>query len=289
MRRMRWKESTPNVRIWIIVFLSLFIFSALVHIYPIFWAFINSLKTQKEFIDNSFALPAQWHFENYKRIFSEFEIRNFGYFEMLWNSLWMLVVAVFVNVASSALLAYPLARFRFPGRELLYTIVIFANVIPIIGSGPANFKLMNALNMVNNPTTIWLSWAGGFDFAFIILYGNFSGISKSYSESAKIDGASDFTVFIKIILPQAFPCIVAIAIQQSIGVWNNYSTAMIYLRDYPNLAYGLYLFNTEALYVKDSKPIYFSAAIISSIPVIVLYACTQNLILTNLTAGGLKG
>ena len=286
---MRWKESTPAVRCWIVFFFVFFVICALMHVYPIIWAFLNSLKTHREFTNHPFALPSEWRFINYVRIFSEFEVRNTGYFEMLWNSLWMLVVSVFVNVASSALLAYPLARYRFPGKEMLYAVVIFANIIPIIGSGPAQFKIMTAFHMVNNPLTIWLSWAGGFDFAFIILYGNFKGISQTYSESARLDGANDFIVFLKIILPQAFPCIVAIAIQQSIGVWNNYSRAMIWLRDYPNLAYGLYLFNTEALYVKDSKPIYFAAAIISSFPVIILYSCTQKLILTNLTAGGLKG
>ncbi|MGN1061497.1 MAG: hypothetical protein ACI4RO_00065, partial [Candidatus Scatosoma sp.] len=71
--------------------------------------------------------------------------------------------------------------------------------------------------------------------------------------------------------------------------WNDYSRSMIYLRNYPNLAYGLYLFHTESNWIEDSKPIYFAAAVISAIPVIVLYASTQKLILTNITAGGLKG
>ena len=64
---------------------------------------------------------------------------------------------------------------------------------------------------------------------------------------------------------------------------------MIYMRNYPNLAYGMYLFRNGANYVADSMPIYLAAAVISSIPIIVLYASTQNLILTNMTTGGLKG
>ena len=100
----------------------------------------------------------------------------------------------------------------------------------IIGSGPAAYKMIDAFGMINNPWTIWLSWASGFDFAFIVFYGAFNGISQTYSEAAKLDGAGDFTVFVKIILPQAFPCIVAIMIQQAMGVWNNYSRSMIYLR-----------------------------------------------------------
>lgn len=290
MKDLKFKKSQTSIKILIIVFFVFFAIMAAFHIIPLIWALINSLKTAEEYFDNNLALPKwPWQFKNYINVFSDFKYHDIYYGEMLFNSLWMLVVNVFVNVASSALLAYAIARFRFPGRDFLYTVVIFANIIPIIGSGPSQFKLMNTLNMINNPYLIWLSWAGGFDFAFIILYGNFKGISPAYSESAKMDGAGDWCVFLKIILPQAFPCIAAIAITQAIGVWNNYGTVMIYLREYPNLAYGLYIFNTESNFVENSKAIYFAASIISAIPVIVLYACSQNLILTNMTAGGLKG
>ena len=187
------------------------------------------------------------------------------------------------------MLAYALARFRFPGKEFLYGLVIFANTIPIIGTGAAGYKLMMQFNMINNPATIWFSWAGGFDFAFIIFYGTFKGISPTYSEAAYIDGASEITVLLKVILPQAIPCIIAIAITQATSAWNDYSTSMIYMRQYPTLAYGLWLFNTESNYITDSKPIYYAAAVISCIPVIILYASNMKLIMTSVTAGGLKG
>jgi ABC-type glycerol-3-phosphate transport system permease component len=263
---------------------------ALICIYPFFWAFNNSLKTFEEYSENSFAITTTWRFINYINVFlGDFQYDNVTYLGMLWNSLWIVVVHVIVNVASSAMLAYAIARFRFPGKEFLYVVVIFVNTIPVIGSGPAAFKLLNALGMVENPATIWLSWASGFDFAFIVLYGYFKGVSPAYSESAYIDGAGEVRTFATIILPQVIPCLVAIMITQAISVWNDYGTVMIYLRRTPNLAYGLYMFNTESMYITDSKPIFFSAAVISALPIIALYACTQKLILSNMTAGGLKG
>ena len=289
MEKLSLRKSPWQVKIIIVVFLIFFVALAIFHIFPFLWALLNSFKTGEQYFDDSFAFPEEWRFVNYVKVFTEFKVRGFYYADMLFNSLWILVVSVVANVAASALLAYPIARYEFPGKQLLYSIVIFANIIPIIGAGPARFKMMDAFGMINNPATIWFSWASGFDFAFIVFYGAFRGISQTYSEAAKLDGASDFCVFIKIILPQAFPCIVAIAIQQAMGVWNDYSRSMVYLRVYPNLAYGLYLFHTEANYIEDSKPIYFAAAVISSIPVIVLYASSQKLILTNITAGGLKG
>jgi len=290
MRNILSKKSSTSEIITAIIFLILFVMIAIVCIYPLFWAFNNSLKTFDEYSENNFILTKSWEFKNYFKVFNgTFQYNGVTYLGMLYNSLWILVVRVFVNIASSLMLAYAVARFEFPGRNFLYAVVIFANTIPIIGSGPATFKLLNSLNMVENPATIWLSWAGGFDFAFIVLYGYFKGISSSYSESAYVEGAGELRVFFSIILPQIVPCVVAIMITQAIGVWNDYSTVMIYLRTKPNLAYGLYMFNTESIYISNSKPIYFAAAVISAVPVIVLYACTQKLILTNMTAGGLKG
>lgn len=297
MKQLKFKKSPLSVKIIYICFFVIFLLFALMYIYPMFWAIVNSLKTDRAFAASSLDFPEEWRFQNYASVFTDFKVAGtdirgkdmYLYFDMLFNSLWILVLHVFVNVASSALLAYSLARFRFPGKNFLYTVIIFANTIPIIGSGPAKYKLAVFLNMVNNPATIWLMWASGFDFAFIVFYGYFKGISASYSESAKIDGASNWTVLTKIILPQIIPCIVAIAITQAISVWNNYSISMIYLPIYPNLAYGMYIFKDYYFLVKDPMPIYFATAVISSIPIIVLYACSQNLILTNMTTGGLKG
>lgn len=289
MKPIRFMKSNLTVKIAIIFFTILFVFNSIVCLFPVFFAGINALKTGEEFFANSVALPKTWRFRNFLEVFTVYNIRGYNYFDMLWNSVWMLVVRVFVNVLSSTLLAYGLAKFRFPGKEFLYALVIFTNTIPIIGAGAAAFKLRVQLNMINNPALIWLTWAGGFDFAFIVFYGTFKGISQTYTEAAKMDGAGNLFVLFKIIMPQAFPSIVAICITQALGVWNDYSTSMLYMRKYPTLGYGMYLFNTESNYIENSKPIFYAAAIISCIPVVVLYACNQKLILTNVTAGGLKG
>jgi ABC-type glycerol-3-phosphate transport system permease component len=290
VKRIADKHSNPTEKITAIVSFVLFIIIAFISIYPLFWALINSMKDLESYLHSSVALPQKWHFTNYLNVFTEmFKVKGVNYMGMLVNSLWIVAVKVLVNVASSTMLAYAVARFRFPGKELLYVIVIFVNTIPIIGSGPAAYKLLSALGMVNNPITFWISWASGFDFAFIVLYGYFKGVSSSYSEAAYIDGAGELKTFCSIILPQIMPCLVAIMITQAISVWNDYGTVMIYLRKTPNLAYGLYEFNKVAMYEKNSRPVYFAAAVISAVPIIVLYTCTQNLILTNMTAGGLKG
>ena len=291
MKSIASEKASKSEKITAVIFFVLFVLIAFISIYPMLWAMNNSLKNPSADAGENtigFELTKTWMFSNYVKIFtSDFQVGGVTYFGMLSNSLWIVVVKVLVNVASSAMLAYAIAKFRFPGKEFLYVVVIFVNTIPIIGSGPAAFRLMAKLNMVNNPLTIWISWASGFDFAFIVLYGYFKGVSSSYSEAAYIDGAGELKTFFWIVLPQVVPCLVAIMITQAIGVWNDYGTIMIYLYETPNLAYGLYEFNQQTGTV--SRPLFFAAATISAIPIIVLYACTQNLILTNMTAGGLKG
>lgn len=301
MEKLYFKKSSIKTKILYVFFFVVFAIFALICLYPMFWAIVNSLKPMAEFSEGeSWLLPKQWVFEHYKQVFTDFRVvvsdpeiakyrDYYDYFDMLGNSLWILVVHVFVNVASSTMLAYALARFNFPGKNFLYAVVIFANTIPIIGSGPAHYKLAVALNFVNNPYLIWMQWASGFDFAFIVFYGYFKGISASYSESAKIEGANNLVILLKIILPQIIPCLVAISITQAVGVWNNYTISMVYMKNYPNLAYGMYLFRNGANWIADSMTIYLAAATISSVPIIILYACSQNLILTNMTTGGLKG
>lgn len=289
MKVLRWKKGTVEERVTLVAFEIIFLLYALISVFPGLWSLMNALKTGEEFFADSMALPTQWLFSNFIKVFERFVVRDYGYLEMLINSLWIVFMKVFLSVLSSALLAYSLARYRFPGSAFLYWLVIFCQTVPIIGSGAAGMKLMRDLNMINNPSTIWLSWAGGFDFAFIIFYGTFKGISQTYSEAARLDGANNLVVLFRVILPQAIASIIAIAITEAISAWNDYNTPMLYLRDYPNLAYGLYLFDNEANWIENSKPTFFCAALISCIPVIILYASNMKLIMTNVTAGGLKG
>lgn len=283
---MKRAKGEVGVLIFYFIFFSIF---SIMFLYPVFWCVMNSLKTASEFFDAPMALPTEWRFENYLKVFTDFKYKEYTYFDMLFNSLWMTALKVFVNVLASVLLAYPIAKFRFPGKEFLYGLVVFSNTLPLFGTGTTMYKLTSALGMNNNPALMWLQWAGGFDFAFIVFYGTFKGIDNSYMESATIDGAGFFYTMFKIMMPQALPAIVGIAITQAVPAWNSYQTSMIYMRNYPNLAYGLYLFSKESNYIENSKAIYFCASIISLIPPIILYVCNQKRLLTNVTAGGLKG
>lgn len=294
MQRMRNAiKKSLSERVTLTIFFIVFLFFSVIFLYPVVSTFFNSLKSDIDIIKQPTALPTEWwRIENYIKVFSQFRVQittvSTNYFGMLFNSLWMTGVRLFVNLLSSVLLAYPIAKFRFPGRNFLFGVVIFANTIPLFGAATTAYKLLDSLNMLDNPFLIWLSWAGGFDYAFIIFYGTFRGISDSYIESASIDGANNLVIMFKIMMPQALPAIVALAITQAIPVWNDYTVSMITMPKYPNLAYGIYAFEPGP-YVRFDRALYYCAVIISMIPPLVLYGANQKFILKNISAGGLKG
>lgn len=290
-----FRQKSTSEKVTLCVFFAFFLAMTVIYIYPILSIFLNSFRELSEFEElyvnpnaSPFTLP-EWQTRSWKEVFTTFKYKDFTYFDMLLNSIWITGVKVTVNIMASVFLAYAVARFRFPGRNFLYAVVIFSQTIPIVGTGAASYKLFTKLNFINNPALMWIAWFSAFDFAFIVLYGTFRGISPTYSESAKLDGANNLTVLFRIVLPQAFPCIAALAIQQSITVWNDYTTSLIYLRDYPNIAYGLFVTEKSISYFYNARALYSAVVCISMIPILILYACSQKLILTNMNAGGLKG
>ena len=293
MKTLRMKNSSLGVKITIIGFTLLFLANAIFNLYPVYMAIMNAFKTVEEYGESILAIPIEWHPENLLKPFTAFEDAiGYSYMTMLGNTLWIMVVNTAAELLSSFIFAYALAKFRFPGSEFLYWLVILTQTIPIMGAGAAGYKLRVALNMINNPALIWLSWLSAFDFTFIMFYGVLKGVSKSYSEAAKMDGASNLFVMFNVILPQVWPVVLANAITAAMGIWNNYSISMVYLRLYPTLGYGMYLFdyNGQGVYLIDGgRPVYFAAAMWSALPMICLYGASQNLILKNMSVGGLKG
>jgi len=286
-------EGLPKRRlgetIFLAVFFVVFIVQSLTLLYPIFWTLQNSLKTPFEYWNSTFKMPEAFLISNYGKAFTEVVVRGATFPTLAFNTVWMAVLNTFVSIGCSAIAAYPMAKYKFPGKPVIYSIAILIQVLPVIGTGPAAFQFMYRSGIANNPGLIWLAWASGFDFSFIVLYGYFKSISWSYAEAAIIDGASNFKVMYKIMFPQAVPAIASLMILNFIGAWNNYATPMFYMKGYPNLALAIFLFDKESQFAATGTPVFLSSIIISMLPILLIFVFFQRMIMTNVTAGGLKG
>ena len=292
VRRGAQPKSKFEKVIMVIVFVFFFVY-AITLIYPFIWAFLNSLKTNREYFDNSFSLPSQWLFKNYIEVFSFLEVPKSnpmyttGLGAMFLNSVWFTVGTSFLGIASSTMVAYALAKYKFPGRSVIYGVAIFVMIIPIVGSMPAYYRLVHNIGIYNSPLYL-VTATGGIGFNFIVMYGFFKNVAWSYAEAGFIDGASNWQAFLFIMMPQASPAFFSLFVIACVGVWNDYMTPLLYLPDYPTVPTGLFLFKQVSTQA-NNEPLYFAGVLISLLPVLVLFIAFQDIIMSNTVAGGLKG
>ena len=279
-------QRSKSEKIVLNVIFVLFLIYAITLIYPFVWVFVNSFRTKQDFFENPLAIPTHIIFMNYVTIFTRFNI-----FEMFLNSAIVSVGCTLVGVFSSSMSAYIVAKYKFPGRDLIYYVAITLMIIPTAGALSAQFRLMTDLRLVDTYFGMFIMAAGGFGFNFFMLYGYFKSISWSYAEAAMIDGASDFQVFMRIMLPQAKGALVALGIIAFIGSWNDYATPYLFLKSKPTLAVGIQRLSDDITYGANASdyPALFAAMIISTVPIVVLFSVFQKTIIECSVAGGLKG
>ena len=128
------------------------------------------------------ALPETWEFGNYIKAFKALDIEGNNMFDMLFNSIWYTVGGVFLGMAVSTMVAYVVAKYKFPGGQTIYWIALVTMMIPIVGAMPAQFKVYTALGIIESPLLL-LAFAGGFGFNFMVLYSFFKSLPSSYIEA----------------------------------------------------------------------------------------------------------
>ena len=254
-------------------------------IFPFVWMLLNSLKTNMDFFKDIWSLPEKPLLSNYVNVWDQMNLLvYFG------NSIKLTLLGTLASILTASMASYVIAKYKFKLSKLLYTMAIVVMLIPSIGTIAALYKFMISTHLFNTHLGLVLLYSGGFGFNFILLYGFFKSVSWSYAEAGFVDGASDAQVFLRIMLPQARPGIIAVAIIQGINVWNDYFNPYMFLQDKSKmtLAVGIYNLVQEQSYAAD-WPKLFAAMIIATVPVLIVYAIFSNTIIENTVAGGLKG
>lgn len=288
VKRRKLKKTRGEIVFYTIMFLIILINSI-----TITGAFIitviNSFKDSLEYaLGNTWKLPEMgWHFENYKMIFSTLEVNGTYFGGMLWNSLWQTLGQLLLTTASTAMASYAYAKYKFVGRKVIFFIVVVLLTISLPGSIPATYKLYSDLHMRNSYLFL-LGCTAGFGTNFLIFSGFWRGIDWAYAEAAYIDGANEWQVFIKIMVPQALPIMGVSIINGFIGMWLSADPSMLYLPEMPSLGYGLWVYEQRSTGGMD-YPVFFAALILVAIPSIVVFICLHEKTIKVMNLGGLKG
>lgn len=290
-------KRSKGERILFSIIFAVFVLYALTLIFPFGWTIMNSFKTKTEYNADTFSLPKAFirasnpfaaFFQNYPEAIAKIKVNGNTSLPMMFvNSIWFAVGASTVVVFFCSMSSYIVAKYKFFGHNFLYAMVLFMMMIPIVGTFPATYKLYHDLHLTDSPL-ILLAYTGGFGGYFLILYATYKGISWSYAESAMIDGANGYTIYFRIMVPQAMPALFTLWLLQFISHWNDYNTALVYLPSMPTLATGLMLFETESKY-RPNWPVFYAGIVLMSLPVIVIFSVFSEKIMTSVTTGGLKG
>ncbi|GFI64771.1 L-arabinose transport system permease protein AraQ [Lachnospiraceae bacterium] len=281
------KKTRGGLHLFQVLVFILLAFYAFTLIYAMGWAVLSSLKTQMEFSTNLVGLPKEWKFDNYLQAFRSVQAGGHNMFEMFFNSIWYSCGGALLGVIASAMVAYVVAKYEFPGRGLVYAVALVTMMIPVVGSFPSQYRMYSQLGILDSPLLLVTKFSG-FGFNFVMLYSFFKTLSWTYAEAGFIDGASHLKVFLKVMLPQALPVMGSLFLVATVQLWNEYMEPNLFLQSHPTLSSGLYVFQLE-MTRGTNYPLLFAGLIVSVIPVIILFAKFQNTMMESMSMGGLKG
>jgi len=225
--------------------------------------------------------PSLMTLDNYREILDNNAITS-----AIWTTLWIALGATILPIAVAALAAYAFAWLEFPGRDWLFVIVVALLVVPIQMALIPIFSLYNDLGLFDTiPGLVLFHTAFGLPFAIFLLRNFFIGIPRDLLEAARIDGASEFRIFFRVIIPLGLPAIASLAIFQFLWVWNDLLVALTFARDTQPITVAI--FSQMRQFSANIELIAPAAFISLAIPLVVFFLF-QRYFVQGLLAGSVK-
>ncbi|MFH1086028.1 MAG: carbohydrate ABC transporter permease [Chloroflexota bacterium] len=256
---------------------------------PFFWTVASSLKSQSEIY--SFPpvwLPAVPQWRNYLLVF---ELAPFGRF--IWNTMVITFFSLIGQVFSASAVAFGFTRFRFPGRETLFFLVLSTMMIPWPVTIVPTFLLFRWLNWINTfKPLIVPEYFGGGAFFIFLLRQFFMTIPKDFDEAARIDGASSLRIYWNVIMPLSRPAIATVMIFSFLNNWNMFIQPLIFLNDPKKMtvAVGLRYFNASPFSGDQPREaVLMAGSIITAAPCLALFFMAQQYFVKGIVMSGIKG
>jgi len=264
---------------------ALYIYSLLV-IFPLIWIVYTSLKTNREFVANPWALPVKPMFVNFVNAWTKVNFQTYAI-----NSIMITLVAVVLTIVLAATTSYILVRFNFKLNKFILMLFISGLYVPIALILPPEFLLLRNLGLNNNRIgLIILYLVFSLPYSILVLSGFYRDLPKEFEESAYIDGSSQNRTFWQIIFPLSKNGVVAVAIFDFIWIWNDYIFALTFIsdKDLRTLPVGL-IGLMESFRLKADWVTLFAGLNLVMIPSIIIYFIFQKSLASGLASGAVKG
>lgn len=256
-------------------------------LFPIFWILVTSLKTEQEI----FRIPPTFypHVLNLKSYAAQIENGDFNMFHSFANSFVIAIGAMLIAVILSVPASYAIAKYRFRGRNGMLLFFLVTQMLPVSVLLTPMFIMFKNIHMYNTWGAPILADATiGIPFSILILKNYFASIPKELEEAAYIDGCNRFSAFLRILVPVAKPGVIVCAIFSFLYAWGDLAYGMTFVLDQQKRPITAGIFNFMGQY--GTKWSYLTAfAIVTIIPVALIFIFMQKYIVAGMTNGAVKG
>lgn len=265
-------------------------FLSFIWLVPIVWLVVTSLSTVKGVSGKNF-FPKHWTLANYNQLF--FHTDTAANFPAWFKNTF--IVALFTCIISSLfvlMVSYAFSCMRFKGRKKLMSFSIILGMFPGVLSMIAVYFVLKMLGLVDSLAGLIFIYSAGSGLGFLILKGFFDTIPVSLREAARLEGASEATIFTKIIIPLSKPMIVYTIIQSFLNPWMDFVMARIMIKSKDSadwtVAIGLYNLLQRSL-IGDYFAIFCAGGVMIAIPISILFVVMQKFYVEGVTGGAVKG
>ena len=243
---------------------------------------LSSFKSKQELINNTIGIPKKVTLENYYTLLVE---QNF--FRYFINSLTLVFLSLMLLLIVSTMVAYGLSRFDFKGKSFLQTYFLIGLMFPIqLGILPL-FIMLTKMHLNNNILGLALLYAANMSFPVLVFSKFFRGIPHSLSESARIDGARELKVFVKIIIPMSKPVLFTMGLINFVTIWNDFYMPLVFLTKTSVRTLTLAVYSYMANFLANWHLV-FAAVVIALLPVIIIFFRFSDQIVAGLAGGAVK-
>ena len=267
-----------------VLLMGLLVFNTFCVVVPLLVALVSSFKSTAEIMNDPFGLPEAFSVANFAKVLGE------GNFDIYFrNSVLVTLGSEAIILSLSAMAGYALGRYRFRLNNLLYTMILMGLMIPAKLLLVPLFLQLKQMGLLDSLWSLILVYAaGGIPAGVFIMTGFFRALPGALEAAARIDGANEWTVFHRIMLPLVRPPLVIVAIYTAIPIWNDFLLPIVFISS-PNLKtvpQGLSVFFGEHAVNMGAL---FAGLTISALPLVALYLVLSEQFIKGLTAGAVKG
>jgi multiple sugar transport system permease protein len=264
---------------------ALLVFIALLVLLPLLWMVSTSFKPKSQlFLPQIYWIPKKITLANYNNLLNDPSVPIVRWFI---NSVVLALVSTALILGVDSLAAYAYARMEFPGRKILYTLMLATLFMPGLMFLIPNFLTIYNLGLLNNYAGVILPGLAGV-FGVFFLRQFFESLPKELEETARIDGANTFQTFYKVVLPLTKPALATLAVITFLASWNDFLWPFLILQSTNLQTLPLGLRTLQGAYTSEYG-LMMAGAVIVAIPVLIIYIALQRFIVRSVASTGLKG